>query len=364
MAFSLAKVFSAVKSQQQESPTNTVGIDFGSASVKVVEIEQTSKALTLKTYGELQLGPYGNKELGEVVKLENKKRVEALVDVMREARITAKHGALAMPLASSFMTVIPMVASPEEDLSARIPVEARKFVPLPLPEVTLDWTELKNSAGTETRMREVMLAAIENRALNDYRALLTSVGMTGEPAEIEAFSLVRALWKSSDTTLAILDFGAQISKLYIVRDGVLERLHRVSHGGNQISRRVSELLNISFSEAEDLKRSYERSHPQARDIYKAMVSVVESPLLEFKHIISQYEARLGSPVARVSLSGGVSASPYFLPYVQDSLGRTIESGNPFNKVAYPAFMEDTLTNISPIFAASLGAALRQFQYSN
>lgn len=364
MAFSLAKVFSGVKSQQQDSPTNTVGIDFGSSSVKVVEIEQTDKALTLKTYGELQLGPYGNKELGEVVKLENKKQVEALVDVLREARVTAKHGALAMPLASSFMTVIPIAAAAEEDLSTRIPVEARKYVPLPLPEVTLDWTELKASDGAETRLREVMLAAIENRALNDYRALLTAIGMTGEPAEIESFSLVRSLWKSSDTTLAIMDFGAQISKLYIVRDGVLERLHRVSHGGNQISRRISELLGLSFSEAEDLKRSYERSHPQARDIYKAMVSVVESPLLEFKHIINQYEARSGSPIARVSISGGVSASPYFLPYVQDSLGRSVEGGNPFSKVAYPAFMEDTLTSISPVFATSLGAALRQFQYSS
>ncbi len=363
MAFSLAKVFSGVKSKTESAPTNTVGIDFGSASVKVVEIEQTEKALLLKTYGELQLGPYDNKALGEVVKLENKKRMEALVDVIREARVTAKHGALAMPLAASFMTVIPITAAPDEDISARIPVEARKFVPLPLPEVTLDWTELNMDNGAETKLREVMLAAIENRALNDYKALLTAIGMTGEPAEIEAFSLIRSLWKSGDTTLAIMDFGAQISKLYIVRNGVLERLHRVAHGGNQITRRISELLSIPFAEAEDIKRSYERTHPQARDIYKSMVSVVENPLLEFKHIIGQYEARLGSQIGRVALSGGVSASPYFVPYVQDALGRPVQSGNPFSKVAYPAFMEDTLNSISPIFATSLGAALRQFQYN-
>jgi len=363
MVFSLAKVFAGAKSQKHETPTNTVGIDFGSSSVKVVEVEQTEKALMLRTYGELQLGPYDNRALGEVVKLENKKKIEALVDVFREARVTAKHGALAMPLASSFMTVVPIAANAEEDLSARIPVEARKFVPLPLNEVTLDWTEL-SGGETETRMREVMLAAIENRALNEYRELLTSIGMTGEPTKIEAFSLIRALWKSSDTTLAVLDFGAQVSKLYIVRDGVLERLHRVAHGGNQITRRVGDLLNLSFAEAEDLKRSYERTHPQARDIYKGMVSVVEKPLLEFRHIIGQYEARLGNPVGRIALSGGVSASPFFVPYVQDALGRPVESGNPFNKVAYPAFMEDTLTSISPIFATSLGAALRQFQYTS
>ena len=361
MAFSLSKVFGILGAGGNRRPTSTVGIDIGSASVKVVELEMTDKALQLRTYGELQLGPYDGKSLGETVSLENKKRIEAVVDVMREAEVQTSHGALAMPLSSSFMTVIPIVLGADEDIGNRIPVEARKYVPLPLTDVTLDWTELPPTGKENERIKEVMLAAIENKALAEYQQLLSGVRMTGEPAEIEAFSLVRALWKRSDTTLAIIDIGARTSKLYIVRGGQLERLHRVASGGALITRRLAELMQISFEDAENLKRASQKDSEHQREVYQAMVSAVEGPLLEFKRIINQYEARIGSPMGRVAFSGGVAASAQFLSYGRDVIGLPAEIGNPFDKVAYPAFMEDTLSSIAPTFAVSFGAALRLFQ---
>ena len=96
-----------------------------------------------------------------------------------------------------------------------------------------------------------------------------------------------------------------------------------------------------------------------------MVTVVQNPVQEFKRLIDQYELRLGGPIGRVVCSGGVSSSPYFVPYVRDVLAREVVTiGNPFTKVAYPAFMEDTLRDIAPTFGPALGAALRQFQYGD
>ena len=366
MSFSLSQLFSKAQTATANVAGNTkstVGIDIGSASVKVVEIEQTEQALMLRTYGQLQLGPYENKQLGQAVQLDTKQKTEAVVDVIREAQVNTHHGALAMPLSSSFMTVIPIRLTDGEDIESRIPVEAKKFVPVPLTDVTLDWTELPVS-DDRVQIPEVMLAAIENKALDEYKAVLGAVGMTSEPAEIEAFSLLRSLWKQSDTTLAIIDIGARTTKLYIARDETIERIHRVAVGGEHITVRISELLHQSFAEAENNKRSYTKESPEARDIHKTMASVIDSPLSEFRRLIQQYEARIGEPIARVVFSGGVSASPYFLAYAKDRIGREVEIGNPFGKVAYPAFMEDTLTQITPLFGVSLGAALRQFQYTN
>ena len=144
MAFSFAKIFSGVKGSTA-APTATVGIDIGSSSVKVVEIEQTDRALMLRTYGELQLGPYGGSPLGETVQLDATKQTEAIVDVLRESQVTTKHGALAMPLSSSFVTVVPVTLGPEEDMGSRVPVEAKKYIPLPLNDVTLNWNELTST---------------------------------------------------------------------------------------------------------------------------------------------------------------------------------------------------------------------------
>lgn len=362
MVFSLKKIFSGLSEKTASGPLSTVGIDIGGSTVKVVELEETPKAVTLRTYGELQLGPYEGKPLGEVVTLNEQHRIEAVTDVLREAGVSSRHGTLAMPLSASFLTVIslPSTINPGEDLATRVPVEARKYVPLPLTDVTLDWNELP-SLGDKAAPQEVMIAAVENRALEEYRSLLTAISMTAEPSEIEAFSLLRSIWRENDTTMALIDIGARAAKLYIARDGILERLHRVGQGGQEITRRLATELKVPFEDAENQKRSYDRSTPAGAQIYKVTATVLENPLAEFRRLIEQYEARVGSPIGRIVLGGGVAATPYFAEFAQDRLGRQLDIANPFAKVAYPAFLEDTLKSIGPSFGVALGAALRQFQ---
>lgn len=361
MAFSLSKIFKQATKATRDPSTTNVGIDIGSASVKVVEIEETPRTIMVRTYGELQLGPYDAKSLGEVVILPEQKRVEAVSDVMREAGVSGRSGALAIPLSSSFLTVIPVTVSPQEDLSARIPVEARKYVPLPLTDVSLDWSELPPIGTNQTNIKEILLAAIENKALTEHRALLTSIGMKGEAAEIEAFSLIRSLWRAKDTTLVIIDFGARSSKLYVVRNGVLERVHRVGQGGREVTKQIAERLKISFEEAENKKRAYDRATEEGGVIFQIMTSILDSSLAEFGRLIGQYESRVGEQIGRIIITGGVSSSPYVLQYVKDRFARPVELADPFAKVAYPAFMEDVLKEIGPSFGTALGAALRKFQ---
>ena len=361
MVFSFKKIFGGVKEATTDASATTVGIDIGSASVKVVEIEETPRTVMLRTYGELQLGPYDAKPLGEIVNLPKDKRVEAVTDVIRESGVSGHSGALAMSLYSSFLTVIPVAVGPQEDITTRIPVEARKYVPLPLTDVTLDWSELPSVGENKSNLKEVLIAAIENKALAEHRELFSSIGMTGEAAEIEAFSLIRALWRQKDTTLAIIDLGAKSSKLYIVRGGMLERLHRVGQGGREVTRLTAEKLNIGFEAAENRKRSFDRATEQGPVIYQCMTSVLENSLGEFGRLIGQYEARLNEQIGRIVITGGVSASPYALEYIKDRFARPVELAHPFSKVAYPAFMEDTLKEIGPSFGVALGAALRKFQ---
>lgn len=364
MAFSLTKIFGGVgKATVPTGPLTSVGIDIGGSSVKVVELEETEQAVKLRTYGELQLGPYESQPLGEVVALSEQHRVEAVTDVLREAGVKSRRGTLAMPLSSSFLTVfqLPAVANGQDDLASRIPVEARKYVPLPLTDVTLDWNELAPLPGAQNSMHEIMLVAVENKALEEYRALLSAIGMTAEPAEIEAFGLVRSLWREGDTHLAIIDIGARAAKLYLVRDGVLERLHRVGLGGREITSRVAGKFNIPFEQAENDKRAYDRTQGNGPEIFGITAAVLDASFSEFGRLLGQYEARIGQPVGRVVIAGGVASGSNMVDLARDRLGRPVELADPFAKVAYPAFLEDTLHAIGPSFGVALGAALRVFQ---
>ena len=361
MGFGLTKLFSQLHTNTSSVPKQVVGIDLGSSSIKVVEIEQKENILTLKTYGELQLGPYADMELGKATRLPVEKQTEALVDVLRESNVTAHSGVMTLQLSTSFVTVFGITAKENDDIGPRVRVEARKYIPVPLTDVTLDWSELPPLGDESSLVREVLVAAVQNDARAETFQLLQAVQMSSQPTEIELFSILRAVSKTTDESIAIVDLGAQTSKLYIAHQGIVRKIHRVFVGGTQATQRIATQLHLTFEEAENQKRNYTSDNDNAAEIKKIVVSTFERPLQEFKRVIGQYETRSGTSVSRVIVGGGSAAFAEMQAYVGYMFDRPVEKANPFTKVAYPAFMEDTLIDIAPTFSVALGAALRPFE---
>jgi type IV pilus assembly protein PilM len=170
MAFDLSKISSLFTSEISKVQKRTVvGLDIGSSAIKIVQLNDTKGVPTLETYGELQLGPYENVEIGRTTHLPTGKQVEAFVDIMREASATATNIACAISYNSSFSTIISVATTDTEKIGTMIPVEAKKYVPVPLNEVTLDWFPV--SAKSESKTTKVLLAAIHNDALKNTKQL-------------------------------------------------------------------------------------------------------------------------------------------------------------------------------------------------
>ncbi len=337
----------------------TVGIDIGSSAIKVVELEEREGVLTLTTYGEIQLGPYNAEAVGESVLLPMEKEQQALVDVLRESATKAKNAVLAMPLSASFVTVMSLKSEPEEDLTPRIRVEARKYIPTQISEVTLDWAEIARGEASEGD-RDVLVAAIQNDALKRFNDLTEFVGFPQLPSEIECFSAIRAVGNGEEEHLAIIDIGAVSSKLYIVRAGLLQRMHRVRAGGTLATKRIAEVLELGFSDAEYQKRHVSEAAKQ-RDVIRAHASSYDRALVEFRQVIDNYEQSLGVTVPTVTITGGGALFFDLKRQVKEVLGKEVVLAQPFSKAAYPAFMEDLLADIGPTFTVALGAALRAYE---
>jgi len=338
-----------------------VGIDMGSSSIKVVEIQERKNVLTLTTYGELQLGPYADKEIGQSVELEQKKEQQALVDIIREAAVKAKGAVLAMPLSSSFVTTINFKAKATDDLSSRVRVEARKYIPVPIVEVALDWAEIESDQSKDEEERHILVAAIQNEALNRFRVLMQFANLGEPPTEIECFSALRGVYDDDENDVAVIDIGAVSTKLYISRKGLLQRMHRVRSGGAIATKRIAATLDMTFEQAELLKRNISNQDPHFHDVKKANHSCYERALHEFRQVIKEYEENLDTKISKVYLAGGGSLFPTTKTLVAETLMTEVEYVNPFNKVAYPAFMEDMISDLAPSFHVALGSALRVFE---
>ncbi len=352
-------IFSGLAKKSSEN--RVVGIDIGSSAIKVVEVEERDGILTLTTYGEIQLGPYASQEIGQSVTLDPKKEQQALVDVMRESAVKATNAVFAMPLASSFVTTINFNADQGEDISSRVRVEARKYIPVPIAEVTIDWAEIDNATKNKTNDRDVLVAAIQNEALSRIKVLMQFVNLKEPPTEIECFSAIRGVYKEDEKDIALIDMGAVSTKMYIARDGLLQRMHRVRAGGAIATKRIATTLDKSFEEAEIIKRRIKKEDSEFADVKRANHSCYDRAWQEFRQVIKEYEDTLSTKIETVYLTGGGSLFPGTKLAVEDALQKNVTYVNTFNKVAYPAFMEDMINELAPTFHVALGSALRVFE---
>jgi type IV pilus assembly protein PilM len=343
--------------------SGAVGVDVGAASIKVVELQEKDDVLSLSTYGELQLGPYEGKELGEVVQLEPKAEQEALVDVIRESAVSARNAVFAMPLSSSFVTNVSIEAEAEADLSPMVRVEARKVIPASLSEVTLDWAEVEHPQNEEEEVnrRDVLIAAIQNAALERFKVLMQFAGFNNPPTEIECFSAIRGLFNAKQPNTVVIDIGANSSKLYIAHEALLMRMHRVRAGGTIATNQIATALEIDFAEAEQKKLAADKSDQDYADMKRIHNASYERAFREFGQVLREYELKTGHEIDMVHLAGGGALFPGVDTLLKDILDKDVEFANPFSKVAYPAFLEDTIKQIGPSFVVALGAALRDFE---
>jgi len=356
---SLTDLFASY-SKKAVVPDRVVGIDLGASSIKVVELQNNEDVITLTTYGELQLGPYTDQSVGAVVTISPEKEQQALVDLLRESAVKSSNAVFAMPLSSSFVTIMTLQTEANEDVTPRVNVEARKYIPIPISEVSLDWTEVETRDVIVKTSRDILLAAIQNDALRRYNTLLHETKLGQPPTEIECFSVLRAVYRPDESDVAVIDIGARVTKIYISKDGLLQRMHRIKGGGSNYTKRIASDLNLSFAEAEERKCTTSSNDETFAELQKLYQAEQQRELREFRQVIEDYEARSGSVIKKVYITGGGVNFPGTVAFIKSHLDREVATLNPFNKVAYPAFMEDLMKEIGPTFTVALGAALRAF----
>ena len=126
----LTNLSNAFKSNKLSN--DALGIDIGSSSIKIVQLKKKSGKAVLETYGVLSLGPYGNTEVGTVTNLKTEDIARALIDVMKESNVTTKSAVIAIPSLSSLIFTLSLPSEIDESqLSKIIPIEARKYIPVP-----------------------------------------------------------------------------------------------------------------------------------------------------------------------------------------------------------------------------------------
>jgi type IV pilus assembly protein PilM len=362
------------KGFSQKKGSSVVGIDIGSASIKVVQLKREKGRAVLETYGEIALGPYAGTQIGRSTKLPANKIAEALVDVMREANINTVDSAISIPMRSSMVSIISLPKLQDRQMAEMVPIEARKYIPVPISEVSLDWfvipklesedDQIKEIDGKKVPMADVLVVAIHNDVLSDFSAIVAEAKLNTSFFEIEMFSTIRSAIEAEDAPHSILvfDMGASATKTYIVERGIIKESHNISKGSQDITLNIANALNVPIEYAEKMKRNFGQNTPEQDKKIEEIVDLTLSPIFgQTNATIVNYGKRFNKVVTKMILVGGGCLLNGFADRASAKIGVAIHVAEPFSRTQAPAFLQDILKQTGLAFTNAVGLALRKLQ---
>lgn len=341
---------------------SVMGVDIGTSTIKVVQLRRQSGRVILETYGAIALGPYAGTDIGRATSLPPEKIAEALKDVIREANVTTLDAAVAIPYSSSLVSVIKLPVQVEKQLAQVVPLEARKYIPVPISEVMLDWFVVSGGgkSAAQDRKIEVLLVAIHNETIAKFRSIAGDALLAVSFFEIEVFSAVRAALEHGIAPIAVVDMGAATTKFYVVERGLIRESHIINIGSQDLTLAVSRSLGLTVAQAEERKRK-EGLLGQQGDLRKSLELSLSPLLSELSRVITSYEQRSSQTLSALVATGGGATLKGFKEFAQGKLQNEVRLADPFGKTQAPAFLEGILKSIGPEFSVAVGLALRRLQ---
>lgn len=342
---------------------SVIGVDIGSSSLKVVQLRREGATAILETYGELALGPYAGAEVGQATSLPADKIAETLRDLLKEANITTNNAGISIPFSRTLLTLVelPRRDDPKEQKTV-IELEARKYIPVPVSEVQLDWfivpDPVPEGAPVPQKIK-VLLVAVHNDQLALLEGVVRGANLAASFFEIEIFSTIRSVVDEPVKPVVVLDIGASATKVYVVEHGVIAVSHNIPQGGQDVTRTIASSQGLPIAKAEALKK--EEGFANGTIDRRSIELVYARVFGEAQRVVAQFEAARAAKVETVILTGGGGVTKDLAAYAQSLFSVEVKVADPFSKTQAPAFMRPVLQEIGPEFAVAVGLALRKLE---
>src|SRR3990167_6050636 len=350
-----------------------LGIDIGTASIKVVELQKKGQRFELSNYGlfELKSGVSDSQATAGrgILKLPDEEIIWGIKEVLRKGGIKSTDTVASIPSFSTFSTIIEMPYLSEQDLAKALPFEAKKYIPIPLNEVVLDWSIIdisninpvpgKSSPGAKPTTVDVFVAAVPKDETARYQRITKGAGLNLRALELENTALARALLGNDLSTTAVINIGGRSTSILVVDKGYEQISHNYEVGGFEIAKSIARSLNVSLEKAEELKRKLGLKQTDENIVNEAMGSLLDMMVFEAKKTITNYESSRNQKISRVLLAGGLVKMPNFVEYFKQKLGRETTVANSFARIVYPPTLNPIVQELANTFSVAVGLAMRE-----
>ncbi|HLY98303.1 MAG TPA: type IV pilus assembly protein PilM [Candidatus Angelobacter sp.] len=345
------------------SAKSIVGLDIGSSSIKAIELKRGR--------GEIQVSHLGVEPLASDIVVDSMivdsgSVSSAISKIFSERGIKSRSVATSVSGHSVIVKKISMQPMSEAELAESINTEAAQHIPFDITDVNVDF-DIINPESTGPQM-DVLLVAVKKDKILNYTNVLSLAGKTPAVVDIDAFALQSCYeynyQPAPDSTVALLNLGASVMNINIVKGTTPLFTRDVSVGGNQYTDSLQKELDLSFEDAENLKLGHKVGTVSEDAKLPILHQVTEIIVLEIQKTFDFFRATApGEHIERIYLAGGSSRVPGLVEALRQEFSLQVDVLNPFQRIlpSQDAAENEIIDQNPGQLAVAVGLALRSFE---
>lgn len=344
---------------------SVLGVEIGTASMKLVELSKKGGFFKLENYAILETKKYLDRP-NQAIQTSSLDIVEAeatelLKLLLKEAKPKSRTVVVSIPAFSSFVAPVEMPFMTAEETAKSVAFQAKQFIPLPIKEVTIDWTkvdEFENEQGG--RFQRIIIIGISNTVIKKYKNIFKNAGLRLVALEIESLALVRALGNLDVPTL-VVDIGAENTSIIVTEKGLLKHAAQADYGGIHLTQAISKSLGITVRRAEELKRRRGLLGSQGEsELSTLILPFLDVIIQETRYARDFFERRYGQKVQKLMLVGGGANLLGIEKYFGNQIDLPILSPTTFSDLIYDEKLELSVKYLKNELPVAIGLAKRYF----
>jgi type IV pilus assembly protein PilM len=341
---------------------NVIGIDIGSSSIKLVELIEGKNGFKLQNLGISSLPP---EAIVDGAFMDSVTIIDTIRDLITTSKVKTKDVVTSVSGHSVIVKKISLPFMTETELEESIRWEAERYIPFDINDVNIDFQTF-GSNPENPEVMEVVLVAAKKDIINDYVSMIMEAGLNPVIIDIDAFALENMLAINyeigKEEVVAIVNVGASITNINILKDNVSGFTRDIFKGGNQITEDIQRQLHVDYDEAEKIKVGSKVDVTSRSIVQNLLKTASESLAVEIRNSLDFFQSTTTyEKISKLYLSGGGSKIKDFDILLQQEIGIPVEIVHPFTKIEYNEknFDVEYLREIGSIMGVGVGLASRR-----
>lgn len=385
--------------------TSVLGIDIGSQKIKVAEVRAQGRDAIVSAIGIIDTpegavdhtGVYNSDAVGS-----------ALKQLLSECGASVPQAVVSIAgQASVLVRTLEVPRMNPTELKEHMQWEINRNIPFAESTVVSDFKPLTDEDPNSTNM-DVVMAIAPQSAVDTMIACVKKAGRSAAAIDVEPLSIARSVVQSYDDaytsqTICVVEMGHKTTSINIYRNGKLLMPRQIPVGGEMFTKAISDEMQLSMSEAEQLKlqeaeipenattglvandpfggatQGFQAYNPFADDaapapnpfadgpddalaapapapvpapaagggtrLYNSFAPVLEEFVAEVRRSIDYYRSR-GGDIDRIVLAGGASKLKGLAAFLKTSLSLECDNYDPLRRLnitakkVAPGFLEE------------------------